>query len=130
VQWKPIEDWRLIASYSWLQMHLSPENTLQKASPEHQLSLRSYVTLPWKLEFNTAAYFVDHVEVPAGNGTVVIPSYVRVDAGLVWHPNKSLEVGLWGQNLLDNRHPEFFGYYSPIQTEISRGVLGKITWRY
>jgi iron complex outermembrane receptor protein len=130
VQWKPIEDWRLIASYSWLQMHLSPENTLQKASPEHQLSLRSYVTLPWKLEFNTAAYFVDHVEVPAGNGTVVIPSYVRVDAGLVWHPNKSLEVGLWGQNLLDNRHPEFFGYYSPIQTEIPRGVLGKITWRY
>jgi iron complex outermembrane receptor protein len=130
VQWRPLEDWRLIASYSLLQMHLSPANTLQKASPEHQLSLRSYVTLPWKLEFNTAAYFVDQVESPVGTGTTVIPAYVRVDAGLVWHPSKSLEVGIWGQNLLDDQHPEFTGNISALQTRISRGVLGKITWRY
>ena len=88
------------------------------------------LTLPWKLEFNTAAYFVDQVESPVGAGTTVIPAYVRVDAGLVWHPNKSLEVGIWGQNLLDDQHPEFTGNISALRTEISRGVLGKITWRY
>ena len=30
VQWKPLEDWRLIASYSWLQMHLSPGERVAK----------------------------------------------------------------------------------------------------
>ncbi|MEY2510710.1 MAG: iron complex outerrane recepter protein [Verrucomicrobiota bacterium] len=130
VQWKPLKDWRLIASYSWLQMHLTPANVLQKASPEHQLSLRSYVNLPWNFEFNSAAYFVDQVELSNGSGTVVIPAYIRVDAGLVWHPKPSLEVGIWGQNLLDNQHPESNSYYNPIRTEIPRSVVGKITWRY
>jgi iron complex outermembrane recepter protein len=49
---------------------------------------------------------------------------------LIWHPNKSLEVGIWGQNLLDDQHPEFTATNATLRTEISRGVLGKITWRY
>jgi iron complex outermembrane receptor protein len=130
VQWKPLETWRLIASYSWLQMHLSPVNTVQDASPEHQLSLRSYVNLPWNLEFNTAAYFVDQVLSPAGPETAIIPSYVRVDAGLVWHASKSLEVGIWGRNLLDDHHPEFTATNAALRTEVPRGVQAKITWRY
>jgi iron complex outermembrane recepter protein len=127
VQWKPLDTWRLIASYGWLQMHL---NTAQEASPEHQLSLRSYVNLPWNLEFNTAAYFVDQVLSPAGAETAVIPSYVRVDVGLVWHASKSLEVGIWGRNLLDDHHPEFTATNAALRTEVPRGVQAKITWRY
>jgi iron complex outermembrane receptor protein len=130
VQWKPIKDWRLMAGYSWLQTHLTPTNMLQKSSPQHQLSLRSYVNLPWNLEFNSAAYFVDHVELLNGTSTIVIPSYLRVDAGLVWHPTPALEVGVWGQNLLESQHAESNSYYNPIRTEIPRSVVGKITWRY
>lgn len=130
LQWKPMETWRLIASYSWLQMHLSPVNTTQDASPEHQLSLRSYVNLPWNLEFNTAAYFVDQVLSLVGGETAIIPSYVRVDVGLVWHPSKTLEVGIWGRNLLDDQHPQFTARNTALRTEVPRGVQAKITWRY
>ncbi len=130
VQWKPLDSWRLITSYSWLQMHLSPVNTVQDASPEHQLSLRSYVNLPWNLEFNTAAYFVDQVLSPSGAETATIPSYIRVDVGLVWHPSKSLEIGIWGRNLLDDRHPEFTATNTALRTEVPRGVQAKMTWRY
>jgi outer membrane receptor protein involved in Fe transport len=94
------------------------------------LSLRSYVNLPWNFEFNSAAYFVDQVERSNGPGTVVVPAYIRADAGLVWHPKPSLEIGIWGQNLLDNQHPESTSYYNPIRTEIPRSVVGKVTWRY
>ena len=111
-------------------MHLSPVNTVQDASPEHQLSLRSYVNLPWNLEFNTAAYFVDQVLSPAGAETAIIPSYVRVDVGLVWHASKSLEVGIWGRNLLDDHHPEFTATNAALRTEVPRRVQAKITWRY
>jgi hypothetical protein len=41
-----------------------------------------------------------------------------------------LEIGVWGQNLLDNQHPEYRALASLVQTEIPRGVLGKITWRF
>jgi iron complex outermembrane recepter protein len=130
VQWRPVDQWRLIASYSLLRMDLNPEDIISKSSPQHQLSLRSYVTLPWNLEFNSAAYYVDQIESTFGPGTATIPAYVRLDAGLVWHPTKSLEVGIWGQNLLDNRHQEFPALNTSQRTEVPRGVFGKVTLRF
>ena len=130
VQWKPIERWRLVGSYSWLQTHVNPGESFEKASPEHQLSLRSTITLPWNLEFNTATYFVDKVEAIAVEGTAAIPAYLRVDAGIVWRPTPALEVGVWGQNLFDDQHPEFSAINTQARTEIPRGAVGKITWRF
>jgi iron complex outermembrane receptor protein len=51
-----------------------------------------------------------------------IASYFTMDVHLAWH-YKNVELSLVGQNLLDNRHPEF-------QTEIPRNIYGKVTIRF
>ena len=131
MQWKPAECWRLIASYGWLHMHLRPDNTDSLASPQQQATLRSYLSLPWNLELNGLAAFVDKV-VPRNNsfGTTPIPAYIRADIGLVWHASKTLDIGVWGHNLLDNHHPESASQTTNVITEMPRSVMAKVTWRF
>jgi len=124
VQWKVTDRWRLAADYSLLQMHLHPEMVAEGESPQQQARLRSYLQLPWDLEFNAACAYVD--ELPAQK----VPAYVRLDLGLVWRPTPALEIGLWGQNLLDNRHLEFTNYSTPLRTEVPRTAQLKVTWKF
>jgi iron complex outermembrane recepter protein len=45
-----------------------------------------------------------------------------------WHPTRSLEFSVAGQNLLHDRHAEFG---SPTtRQEISRSIYGKVVWRF
>jgi len=129
-QWKVLPNWRVAASYSWLHANVRPDDRAFQGNPEHQFQLRSYLDLPWQMEFNSALYYVDEQTAASGLGMETIPAYVRLDLGLVWHPTKSLEIGVWGQNLLDDRHREFPSLKSSVQTEIPRGVLGRITLKF
>jgi hypothetical protein len=49
---------------------------------------------------------------------------------LRWHPLKSFEFSLTGQNLLTARHEELDNAYEVDGMLIRRSVLGKITWRF
>jgi len=129
-QWKVTDNWRLQAGYSWLHVDLHPNDPAFQGNPQNQFQVRSYLDLPWNLEFNAAGYFVDQQVAQAGLGTMTIPAYFRLDLGLIWHPTKSLEIGVWGQNLTENRHQEFPNLKSSVQTEIPRGINGKITWKF
>jgi len=129
-RWNVTENWHLTAGYTWLQLHLNVNNPALDTSPEQQVQLRSEFDLPGHLEFNGAVYYVDQIEAPYGTGQTKIPSYVRLDLGLVWHPTKNLEIGVWGQNLLQDRHAEFTSYKTSMITEIPRSVMGKISWRF
>jgi len=129
-RWNVTDRWHLAASYSWLETRLKSGSTTYSASPQQQFQLRSSLNLPGNLEFNGAISFVDQITVARGLGSMNIPSYVRLDLGMVWHPTKRLELGVWGQNLLDDRHPEFSSYKTSVITEIPRSVVGKITWRF
>ena len=114
-------------------MHISPNMTassINNDSPQHQFQLRSYLNLPHNVELDGAVYYVDQVAPVLGLSETHIPSYVRVDLGVTWHPTKSLEIGVWGQNLADDRHTEFANYKTSLITEIPRSVLGKVTWRF
>jgi hypothetical protein len=73
---------------------------------------------------------MDQQTAEAGLSTTTIPSYVRLDVGMVWRPTRWMELGIWGQNLLQDRHAEFPSLKSSVQTEIPREVLGKITLRF
>ena len=128
--WKVTDRWHLTASYSWLQMDLPATDAYYAGSPGQQAQLRSTLDLPGNLEFNGAAYYVDSINVPYGLGQMNLPAYVRLDLGLVWHPTKSLEIGIWGQNLTEDAHAEFTSYKTPLVTEIPRSVMGKITLRF
>jgi hypothetical protein len=53
-----------------------------------------------------------------------------MDFGVTWRPTKSLELGIFGQNLLDGNHAEFTNYKTTVLTEIPRSIMGRITWRF
>jgi len=128
--WNVTDSWHLTASYSWMKMQFNVDNPLLDSSPVNQFQIRSALDLPGNLEFNSALFFVDSVEAPYGLGEAIIPSYVRLDLGLVWHPAKNLELGIWGQNLIKERHAEFTSYKTSLVTETPRSIMGRITWRF
>ena len=132
-EWRATEDWKWVASYSLLEMHLGPNNpgsSMNNESPQNQFQLRSYLNLPHNVELDGTVYYVDQIYPALGLSETRVPSYVRVDLGVTWRPVKSLEIGVWGQNLADNQHAEFTNYKTSLITEIPRSVLGKVTWRF
>ncbi len=127
------EWWRLRGSYSCLQVQLQQKpgslDTSSPASrgdsPHHQVSLRSLMDLPHHLQLDCTGRYVDHL--PNQN----IPGYVSLDVRLGWRPTGKLELEVVGQNLLDNRHPEFNPSIIQYQkTAVERAVYGKITFRF
>jgi iron complex outermembrane receptor protein len=128
--WQVMDHWRLVGSYSWLHMHLRPDRSVEGESPQHQFQIRSSVDLSHHLEFHGALYFVDDMSALSGQARLPISSYVRLDLGVTWHPTPALELGIWGQNLLDDRHAEFNSFRTSLRTEVPRGVMGKVTWRF
>jgi iron complex outermembrane receptor protein len=126
-QWKPVDYWRVAASYSWLHMRLEPINATSPSagdSPQNQFQIRSYLDLCRNLDFDSAISYVDSLP------NQDVSSYVRLDLGLNWRVNRSWEAGVFGQNLLQNSHVEFGSYRTPQLTEIPRSVYAKITYRF
>ncbi len=129
-QWQVTPGWRLTGSSTWLQTALPSTLLADGTSPRQQFQIHSTLDLPHHVELNAAAYYVGSIITSVGQTAVPIPSYLRLDLGLVFHPGESLELGVWGVNLLDGRHLEFTGPQSVTIAEIPRGVTGKITWRF
>jgi len=131
--WQVTDWWRLQAAYTYLQMQLHRDagsgDTISERdegrNPHHQFSLRSSMDLLENVELDCVTRYVE------GLPDFQIPSYVSVDLRLAWRPCKDLEVAIVGQNLLDDRHPEFQSAFIPTERiEMQRGVYGKVTWRY
>jgi iron complex outermembrane recepter protein len=120
--WDPTRYWRVSPSYTYLHLPFLHES-IEFDSPTHRASLATYVMLPKNFEATGAAYYVGELK------TAKIPAYTRVDLGLTWRALQSVELGLWGQNLLDDRHAEFSSSTSPQAEAISRSVVARITWR-
>ncbi len=128
-QWRVFENWRLTASYSWLGAQLTPASDFAQ-SPLQQFQVRSYLDLPCHLELNGAIYLVGRSTAPLATGFEQIPSYARADLGLIWGARKWLEVGLWGQNLLQSEHLEFSSQQTHDLIDLPRSVLAKVTARF
>jgi iron complex outermembrane receptor protein len=145
VRWIIDPDWRLQASYSWLQMSIGhlpafAEPMISASqSPEHQLSLRSSWDLSSNLELDLSMYYVSKLD-PTGSALQVfgdygIDAYVRTDIRLGWQISPEMELSIIGQNLFDDTHQEFstsasnVGGY-PENTEINRSISAKLTVRF
>ena len=129
-EWRVTDNWKLTAGYTFLQTCFEPKTTLNGTDPQHQFQIHSDLNLPDHVELNGAIYYIGQINALQGNATTRVPSYFRVDLGLTWHPFKSLEVGIYGQNLLADRHTEFTSYITTVLTEIPRSVMGRMTWRF
>jgi len=131
------EVWSLHAGYTLLKEHLTVvpgqfdlSNALNEtADPENQLSIRSSVSLPWRMELAGGLRWVDTLHTNNGPTPGTVPSYFELESRLAWHANDRLELSLVGQNLLHNRHPEY-GFPDASRPEIERSVYGKFAWRY
>lgn len=129
-QWQPFDFWRLTASYSFFEQNLAPAASFAEDAPEQQAQLRAYLDITPKLEFNGMVSYVDQITYVNIATPTTIPSYVRLDLGLVWHPAKSLELGIWGQNLLQSRHTEYLSDTTTLVTQVPRTFLAKITYQF
>ena len=131
--WKVVPKWRLVGSYSYLQMDIHKNLDSQDptpdipngSSPRHQWYLRSSIDLPKHFEQDTTLRFVD--QLPSLN----VPSYYSLDAHLGWRPVTRLEFSIGGQNLLNNWHFEFMpDFVNTSPTVVKRSIFGSITWKF
>jgi iron complex outermembrane receptor protein len=126
--WQATPWWRLRGGYTYLRKALwatSPgvipgSDTVESIDPRNQFLLHSSLDLPGQVQFDTVMRYVDVLPVaPAPS----VPAYFTFDVRLAWQ-YENWELSVVGQNLWDNRHPEFGGL------EIPRSVYGKATWRF
>jgi len=124
------DEWRLSAGYTWLKLQLDSHlatnryRDREESDPENQFHLRSFLDLPGNLEFDTALYYVDRVS------HWDIPSYLRLDARLGWHPREDLSLSLVMQNLLDDHHPEYDMEQGYVDSQVKRSVYMKLSWYF
>jgi iron complex outermembrane receptor protein len=122
--------WRVGGSYTYLNKDLRFKpgaldptgGTLEANDPDHMATLHSSLDLPRNFEFDVIVRYMDRLPNPA------IPSYVGLDLRLAWRPKPGLELAVVGQNILDDRHPEFSVGAAP--PEVQRGAYGKVTWSF
>jgi len=132
----PRQDWRLIASYSYVYLDMQPHGLdanrsefLEGTTPRHQFSLRSQLDLPGELQLDAhlrhSTKLERQPEIEVGPG---IDGYTELDVRLAWHASEQLELALVGQNLLHDHHVEFGT--PAARGEIERSVYGKVTWQF
>ncbi|MEJ2202023.1 MAG: TonB-dependent receptor, partial [Desulfuromonadaceae bacterium] len=133
--WQAADFWRLQASYSYLQMDVDTsgdsDNTnsialMEGTSPKQQLSLRSSLDLPHKVELDLWLRYASRLK-PKSQG---INDYLTLDLRLGWQPCPGLTLALVGQNLLQGSHREYDPEFQIPASEIPRGIYGQAIWRY
>jgi len=94
-------------------------------SPNHQLSLRSFVDISRTLECDLWFRYVD--DILGGE----VKNYSTLDFHLGWKLYENMEFSLVGQNLLESQHSEYYEYILRTEPgEVERSVYGKITWEF
>ncbi len=135
IDWKPRDNWRLQANYSFINIDFSSNSFLsstnpttgglKKANPQHLLSVRSNYDLSEKLQFNLWLRYTSGVSI------YNIPGYATMDAKLVYRPTKNTELFVVGQNLFSQNHREYVSDFIPIvPVVIPRGIYAGAEWRF
>ncbi|OLC94497.1 MAG: hypothetical protein AUH86_14360 [Acidobacteria bacterium 13_1_40CM_4_58_4] len=108
--WKVSSRLTLSPGYAFerIHEHLDPSSqdtasvgAAEGSSPVNSTQLRSHLSLPHGLAWDTTAYFVGRIADP------VVPSYTRLDIGLTWQAGERLSFSVFGQNLLKNERLEY-----------------------
>lgn len=123
----PIPSWRLTANYSLLLTRLQGSSaedreTREQSAPRNKASLRSSLDLGRQVGIDAQLRYVDAIQ--------AAPAYLTADLRLSYRPSKLLEFSLVGQNLLDRSHLEQAPIAYSIQSEVPRGVYGKLVWHF
>lgn len=142
--WDVFKMWRLKGGFTWFDINykldLTSTDTTSEAlregsDPRYQFSLRSYLDLPYNIQFDVAGYFVDKLSnlgTSFATGTALsVGRYFKLDIRLGWRPIEDLEISIAAQNLTDSHHAEFQDISGvTVLSEPQRSFYGKLTWRF
>ncbi len=126
-----LPQWKLSIGYTWFQVDLDlnaasgDRSALEYEgnSPDHQLQLRSYVNLPFRLEWDTMLFFVDQLN------TFDVSEYWRLDTRIGWQAPHNVMVNLHFENILDDRHSEYGNQSGINASEMPRSVYLTLSYR-
>ena len=140
VDWQVNSRWTLNAGYALEQLHMHTSSSsmdtvtplfIEQGAPRHSAELRSHVNLPWNLEWQSAAYFVDRLSHQGLTDDQVIPAYTRVDTGLTWKLRERFSISAMGQNLVSGHHLEFEDIFGAMQSgQMKRGAYARCAWQF
>jgi iron complex outermembrane receptor protein len=125
--WQPTDWWRVRAGYNHFEKDLHAKSghvvtpavlASQGDDPPDQFFLQSMMKLRHNLQLDLTARYVSALPDPR------VPAYFAFDLRLAW-TLRQWEFALVGQNLGDNRHPEFGTFQ-----EIPRNGSARLTWRF
>ncbi len=131
-RWQPGEGWNLTGSFSFARVmerldgpgFVLLDAAAEGATPRHMAHLQIDRDLGQAWQLTGLAFYYDSL--PAYD----VPGFVRLDLRLVWTPDPSRELAVVGQNLLDDRHPEFGQSIQTVATEVERGVYLEFVQRF
>ena len=122
--------WHLQGGYSFSRG--KKDGAPQEDFPESMANLSSHLKVRDDLIFTQSLYFTgERTLAPDSYNPFPIDDYLRLDLGLVWRPDESLEIGLFGRDLLDPDHAE--NMYNDLDVEpgkVERTFLLSITKKF
>jgi len=132
LQWQPLEWWKLKGGYGFIRFFGDRLEEIEgtRATPEHQATLRSLMTLGKSVELDLWGRYVGRIYQNRMATLTRIPAYLTLDARLAWRARPGLELALIGQNLLEEQHLEGISDQSQARHEVPRTVYGKVTWEF
>lgn len=128
--WQATDWWRLRGGYTFLKKKLEIKEgsndlngaTAESNDHENQILLQSFFDIGNQVEAGIMFRHISKLPQPP------VPSYSGLDLRVAWKMTDFLELSVTGQNLLDDRHPEFIPS-SPSARTMVRSVYGQITCR-
>jgi len=115
VEWQPVDTWRLTASYSHIDLELTPlgedlnrNEWVEGSTPRNLAGLRSFLTLADRFEIDAQLRYQSRIDrlplIVSGEG---IDAYSELDLRFGWRVTDQLTLSLIGQSLLHDEHVEF-----------------------
>ena len=127
--YSPSRAWHLQGGYA--HSRGKKDGVVQEDFPESMANLSSHFKVRDDLIFSQSLYYTGDRTIPSAYNPIPLDDYLRLDLGLVWRPDESLEIGLFGRDLLDPDHAE--NMYNDLDVEpgkVKRTFLLSITKKF
>ncbi len=130
--WQMTDWWRWETNYSLLHTRIDESQKTEGISPQHKISMRALINpidtvdLDFWLRYNGSTVAIT----PSSLSNQLIKDYVTLDIRLAWKPKSNIELSLIGQNLLADKHLEYFDENFVNPSYVPRSVYGKVALEF
>ena len=104
IDWHASDLWRLRGGYSLARGKV--EGARVHDFPENTASLSSHFKYSDEITLVQNLFYSGKTDIPSDYNPITIPSYLRLDLGVVWEPKDGWAIGVFGRDLLEPNHLE------------------------